>query len=41
MKQEMVDELEARAKSMHLSTSKYCTIILAQWMKSGEKLQER
>jgi len=33
----------ARAESMHLSTSKYCKIILKQWMESGKKLplQER
>jgi hypothetical protein len=34
---------EKRATSMHLSTSKYCKVILAEWMKSGKKakLQER
>ena len=41
MKAQMADELEARANSMHLSTSKYCTIILAQWLESGKKLELR
>ena len=39
MKQEMADDLEKRAKSMFISTSKYCKIILSQWLASGEKLQ--
>ena len=38
MSKEMADELEARATSMHLSTSKYCKVILTEWMKSGKKL---
>ncbi len=39
----LADEVEARAVSMHLSTSKYCKIILTQWIESGKKLtlQER
>ena len=36
---EMYDELEERANSIHLSTSKYCKIILTQWLNSGKKLQ--
>jgi len=39
MQKEMVDELEKRAASMHLSTSKYCKIILADWLSSGKKLK--
>ncbi len=39
MRQEMADELEKRAKSMHLSASKYCKIILTQWIESGKKLK--
>lgn len=39
MSQEMGDELESRATSMHLSTSKYCKVILAQWLESGKKLK--
>jgi hypothetical protein len=36
--QEMADQLEERASSMHLSTSKYCKIIFAEWLSSGKKL---
>jgi len=39
MNKEMADELEARAKSMHISTSNYCKIILMQWIASGQKLK--
>jgi len=39
MKKELVDELEKRADSMHISTSKYCKIILADWLASGKKLK--
>ena len=39
MKQGMADEIEQRAKSMHISVSKYCKIILQQWMASGRKLK--
>ena len=35
---EMADQLEKRASSMHLSTSKYCKIIFAEWLSSGKKL---
>ena len=38
MAKDMADELEKRANSMHLSTSKYCKVILTQWMDSGKKL---
>ena len=33
------DELEQRAASMYISTSKYCKLILSQWIVSGKKLQ--
>ena len=33
------DEIEARASSMHLSTSKYIKIILTNWMNSDQKLK--
>jgi hypothetical protein len=39
MKQDMADELEKRANSMHLSTSKYCKLILTDWIKSKKKLK--
>ena len=39
MNAKMADELEKRAHSMHLSTSKYCKVILAEWIKSGKKLK--
>ena len=39
MSEKMADELEKRAESMHLSTGKYCKIILAQWLDSGKKLK--
>ena len=38
MPKQMADDLEARASSMHLSTSKYAKIILQQWIDSGKKL---
>jgi hypothetical protein len=38
MSQQMADDLERRAKSMHLSTSLYCKIILTEWLNSGKKL---
>jgi len=34
----MADELTKRAESMHLSVSRYCKIILQQWLDSGSKL---
>ena len=39
MKKEMADDLEKRAKSMLISTSNYCKIILSQWLASGKKLK--
>ena len=39
MSAKMADELEKRANSMHLSVSKYCKVILAQWLESGKKLK--
>ena len=39
MKKEMAAELEVRATSMHLSVSKYCKIILSQWLTSDQKLK--
>ncbi len=38
MNLKMADELEKRAESMHLSTSKYCKVILTNWLASGKKL---
>jgi hypothetical protein len=38
MSDEMAKELTERADSMHLSVSKYCKIILRQWLDSGQKL---
>ncbi|WP_372794893.1 hypothetical protein [Pontiella sp.] len=38
MSSEMAEELIDRAESMHLSVSKYCKIILEQWITSGKKL---
>lgn len=38
MSKKMADELEKRATSMHISKSKYCKIILQQWLDSGNKL---
>jgi len=34
----MAKELECRSKSMSISKSKYCKIILQQWFDSGKKL---
>lgn len=39
LNKQTADALEERAKSMHLSTSNYCKIILAQWLDSGNKLK--
>lgn len=38
MPKDMAEDLEKRAGSMHISKSKYCKIVLEQWMKSGRKL---
>ena len=39
MKKEMACQLEERAESMHISTGKYCKIILGEWLKSKKKLK--
>ena len=39
MCKKMADELEARAASMHISKSKYCKVVLQQWIDSGKKLK--
>jgi hypothetical protein len=39
MTKEMSDQLEVRANSMHISTSKYCKIIFRQWLDSGGTLK--
>jgi hypothetical protein len=39
MPKEMAAELQQRAASMQLSVSKYCKLILKDWMESGKKLQ--
>ena len=38
MGKQMADELEKRASSMHISKSKYCKIVLQQWIDSKKKL---
>lgn len=38
MSAKMAAELDRRAKSMHISKSKYCKIILQNWIKSGKKM---
>ena len=39
MSRQMSAELDKRAASMRLSTSKYCNVILAEWLESGKKLK--
>ena len=39
MKLNMANELNTRADSMHISVSKYCKLILQQWIDSGKKLK--
>ena len=39
MDAKLVDELEQRARSMHISLSKYCKIVLIRWADSGKKLR--
>jgi len=39
MSKDMADELEKRSDSMKISKSKYCKIILSDWLKSGKKLK--
>jgi len=38
VKSEFADEIEKRASSMFFSTSKYCKVILMNWLDSDEKL---
>jgi hypothetical protein len=38
MDKKMADELEKRSNSMHISKSKYCKIVLQQWIDSKKKL---
>jgi len=38
MSKKMANDLEKRSSSMHISNSKYCKIILQQWLDSGKKL---
>ncbi len=38
MSKKMANELERRSSSMSISKSKYCKIILQQWIDSGKKL---
>ena len=38
MPSKVAKELERRAKSMGISTGKYCKIVLYNWLASGEKL---
>ena len=37
--QEFADEIEKRASSMYFTSSKYCKMILMNWLESGEKLE--
>jgi len=39
MCKKMAEELEKRASSMHISKSKYCKIVLQQWIDSKKKLK--
>lgn len=39
MSKKMSDEIERRAKSMRISTSAYCKILLTQWIESGQKMK--
>ena len=38
MNKSMAEELSNRAESIHLSVSKYCKIILQQWLDSDNQL---
>lgn len=38
MSDKMANDIEKRAESMHISTSKYCKIVLQQWIDSKQKL---
>ena len=39
MSKEIAGELERRASSMQLTTSKYCKTVLIDWISSGKKLK--
>lgn len=39
MPKSMADDLERRSDSMSISKSKYCKIILQQWLDSGKKMK--
>jgi hypothetical protein len=39
MPEKMAEEIEKRANSMHISKSKYCKIVLQQWIDSGKTLK--
>ncbi|MEN8255127.1 MAG: hypothetical protein ABFR33_06615 [Verrucomicrobiota bacterium] len=39
MDAKLADELGNRADSMYISLSKYCKLILIQWIDSGKKLK--
>jgi len=34
----MAKDIERRARSMHISKSKYCLVILQRWLESDQKL---
>jgi len=38
LSKKMVDDLEKRSSSMHITKSNYCKIIFQQWLDSGNKL---
>lgn len=38
MNKSIAEELERRAESMQIAVGKYCKIILADWIASGQKL---
>jgi hypothetical protein len=39
MPEKMAEEIEKRANSMHIRKSKYCKIVLQQWIDSGKTLK--
>ena len=39
MRKAMAEELEARARSMYLDTSKYTELVLSDWLASGQQLE--
>ncbi len=39
MSTEMAEEVERRAKSMRLTTSTYCRLIITKWMDSGKEMK--